>query len=128
MDEVMAKIKEINARNNMLKKKYNNDEKFVRIQKRIQEENSSRSKPIISNNEMTLCENLYEMKCLIDSYVDLNPHIVQPSSEAKFKQDVMSNVSKKLFSLGIQAAIDDKKYLTNLISNEYIHQYETYSF
>ena len=128
MDEVMAKIKEINARNNMLKKKYNNDEKFVRIQKRIQEENSSRSKPIISNNEMTLCENLYEMKCLIDSYVDLNPHIVQPSSEAKFKQDVMSNVSKKLFALGIQAAIDDKKYLTNLISNEYIHQYETYSF
>lgn len=128
MDEVMAKIKEINARNNMLKKKYNNDEKFVRIQKRIQEENITRAKPIISSNEMTLCENLYEMKCLIDSYVDLNPHIVQPSSEAKFKQDVMSNVSKKLFFLGIQAAIDDKKYLTNLISNEYIHQYETYSF
>lgn len=128
MDEVMAKIKEINARNNMLKKKYNNDEKFVRIQKRIQEENITRAKPIISSNEMTLCENLYEMKCLIDSYVDLNPHIVQPSSEAKFKQDVMSNVSKKLFALGIQAAIDDKKYLTNLISNEYIHQYETYSF
>lgn len=128
MDEVMAKIKEINARNNMLKKKYNNDEKFVRIQKRIQEENIKRSNPIISSNEITLCENLYEMKCLIDSYVDLNPHIVQPSSEAKFKQDVMSNVSKKLFALGVQAAIDDKKYLTNLISNEYIHQYETYNF
>jgi len=128
MDEVMATIKEINARNNMLKKKYNNDEKFVRIQKRIQEENTKRPKPIISSNDMVLCENLYEMKCLIDSYVDLNPHIVQPSSEAKFKQDVMSNVSKKLFALGIQAAINDKKYLTNLISNEYIHQYETYSF
>lgn len=128
MDEVMAKIKEINARNNMLKKKYNNDEKFVRIQKRIQEENIKRPAPIISSNEMTLCENLYEMKCIIDSYVDLNPHIVQPSSEAKFKQDVMSNISKKLFALGIQAAIDDKKYLTNLISNEYIHQYETYNF
>ena len=126
MDEVMAKIKEINARNNMLKKKYNNDEKFVRIQKRIEEVNTTRTNPIISSNEITLCENLYEMKCLIDSYVDLNPHIVQPSSEAKFKQDVMSNVSKKLFALGIQAAIDDKKYLTNLISNEYIHQYETY--
>lgn len=126
MDEVMAKIKEINARNNMLKKKYNNDEKFVRIQKRIEEVNTTRTNPIISSNEITLCENLYEMKCLIDSYVDLNPHIVQPSSEAKFKQDVMSNISKKLFALGVQAAIDDKKYLTNLISNEYIHQYEAY--
>ena len=111
----MAKIKEINARNNMLKKKYNDDEKFVRIQKRIEEVNTTRTNPIISSNEITLCENLYEMKCLIDSYVDLNPHIVQPSSEAKFKQDVMSNVSKKLFALGIQAAIDDKKYLTNFL-------------
>lgn len=31
MDEVMLKIREINRRNNMLKKKYADDEKFVRI-------------------------------------------------------------------------------------------------
>jgi len=126
MDEVMKKIKEINARNNLLKKKYNNDERFVRVHKRILEENAKRPVAIISNNEMTLCENLYEMKRLIDSYVDLNPHMLETDSQSKFKQDVMSNVATKLYSLGIKAAIDDKKYITNLISNEYINQYNSY--
>ena len=126
MDEVMKKIKEINARNNLLKKKYNNDERFVRVHKRILEENAKRPVAIISNNEMTLCENLYEMKRLIDSYVDLNPHMLETDSQSKFKQDVMSNVATKLYSLGIKAAIDDKKYITNLISTEYINQYNSY--
>ena len=126
MDEVMKKIKEINARNNLLKKKYNNDERFVRVHKRILEENATRPVAIISNDEMTLCENLYEMKRLIDSYVDLNPHVLETDSQSKFKQDVMSNVATKLYSLGIKAAIDDKKYITNLISNEYINQYNSY--
>ena len=126
MDEVMKKIKEINARNNLLKKKYNNDERFVRVHKRIQEENAKRPVAIISNNEMVLCENLYEMKCLIDSYVDLNPHMLETDSQSKFKQDVMANVATKLHALGIKAAIDDKRYITNLISNEYISQYNSY--
>lgn len=126
MDEVMKKIKEINVRNNLLKKKYHNDERFVRVHKRIQEQNAKRLVAIISNSDMILCESLYEMKCLIDSYVDLNPHILETDSQSKFKQDVMSNVSKKLHNLGIKAAIDDKKYITNLISNEYINQYINY--
>lgn len=126
MDEVMKKIKEINARNNLLKKKYNNDERFVRVHKRIQEANVKRQIPIISDNEMILCENLYEMKCLIDSYVDLNPHMLENDSQSKFKQDVLSNVSTKLHGLEIKAAIADKKYIANLISNEYINQYNNY--
>ena len=35
----MKKIREINRRNNILKKKYKGDERFVRIHKRIEEEN-----------------------------------------------------------------------------------------
>ena len=38
MDSVMKKIREINRRNNILKKKYQGDERFVRIHKRIEEE------------------------------------------------------------------------------------------
>lgn len=41
MDSVMKKIREINRRNNMLKKKYQGDERFVRIHKRIEEENEN---------------------------------------------------------------------------------------
>ena len=44
MDTVMAKIREINRRNNLLKKKYRGDERFVRIHKRIEEENAKSQK------------------------------------------------------------------------------------
>ncbi len=51
MDAVMKKIREINRRNNTLKKKYKGDERFVRIHKRIQEENKRRERPNISKEE-----------------------------------------------------------------------------
>lgn len=126
MNEVMNKIKEINRRNNLLKKKYGDDERFVRVHKRIQEENAKRSDPLISREDIILCENLYQLKCTIDSYVDLNPHILAPEGEPKFKRDVQANLSRKLYELGISAAISDKKYLTNLIAQEYINQYASY--
>ena len=126
MDEVMKKIKEINSRNNLLRKKYHNDERFARIHKRIQEENKKRPQVIISNEDMILCESLYQMKCAIDTSVDLNPHILEGDSQNKFKQDVLSDVSKKLSELKIKVEIGDKKYIANLISNEYINQYNSY--
>ena len=99
---------------------------FVRVHKRIQEENTKRTVPLISKEDMVLCENLYQLKCTIDGYVDLNPHILAPESEPKFKQDVQANVSRKLYELSITATVNDKKYLTNLISQEYINQYASY--
>ena len=92
----------------------------------IQEENTKRTVPLISKEDMVLCENLYQLKCTIDGYVDLNPHILAPESEPKFKQDVQANVSRKLYELSITATVNDKKYLTNLISQEYINQYASY--
>jgi type I restriction enzyme R subunit len=62
MDGVMTKIREINRLNNMLKRKYREDEKFVRIHKRIREENAKRTippeKPVISLREVEIMENL----------------------------------------------------------------------
>ena len=51
MDEVMKKIREINRRNNVLKRKYKGDERFVRIHKRIEEQNQKRERPIISSRD-----------------------------------------------------------------------------
>ncbi|MDE7089026.1 MAG: DEAD/DEAH box helicase family protein, partial [Prevotella sp.] len=47
MDEIMKKIREINRRNNNLKRKYKGDERFVRIHKRVEEQNQKREHPII---------------------------------------------------------------------------------
>ena len=72
MDSVMKKIREINRRNNILKKKYQGDERFVRIHKRIEEENEKREKPLISKTEYEIAESLSKMKREIDNRIYLD--------------------------------------------------------
>jgi len=118
MDAVMKKIREINRRNNMLKKKYKGDERFVRIHKRIQEENQSRGeRPIISSEEYRIADGLSQMKQAIDDKVYLNINCLD--NEAAFRSDVMAAVSLRLYGLGITAPVDDRKYISNLIVSEY---------
>lgn len=65
----MKKIREINRRNRILKSKYKGDERFVRIHKRIEEQNEKREKPIISKQEYEIAENLANMKQDIDRMI-----------------------------------------------------------
>jgi type I restriction enzyme R subunit len=120
MDEVMKKIREINRRNNVLKTKYKGDERYVRIHKRIEEENKTREKPIISAVEYEIAESLAEMKTVIDQWIYLNYNRLD--NEDAFKQDVLSLIGKKLLDLDIPATISDRKYINNLITTEYFQQ------
>ena len=120
MDTVMAKIREINRRNNLLKKKYRGDERFVRIHKRIEEENAKREKPIISSGEYEIAENLSQMKSQIDNMIYLNSHIVD--NEDAFKRDVLAIIGSKLVDMGIPATLSDRKFINNLITAEYFQQ------
>ena len=121
MDEVMKKIREINRRNNLLKKKYKGDERFARIHKRVLEENVKREKPIISKDEVEIAESLSRMKNAIDDKIILNWHIL--ANDSAFQQDVLAHVGQQLITLKIGASLDDRKYLRNLIAGEYLQQY-----
>ena len=120
MDNVMKKIREINRRNNILKKKYKGDERFVRIHKRIEEENQKREKPIISAQEYEIAEGLSKMKSMIDNMIFLDIHKL--NNEDYFKQDVLAIIGKELLNLGVKANINDRKYINNLITTEYFQQ------
>ncbi|MGL5980686.1 MAG: type I restriction endonuclease [Phocaeicola sp.] len=120
MDEVMKKIKEINRRNNLLKKKYKGDERFVRVHKRIEEENQQREQPIISKEEYEIADSLSKMKKLIDNMIFLNINILD--NEDSFKRDVLSIIGNQLLDLNIKAGIADRKHINNLITTEYIQQ------
>lgn len=126
MDSVMEKIREINRRNNMLKRKYRDDERFVRIHKRIREENSKRSippeKPVISLQESKIMENLNLVKDMIDEKIYENVHIL--GNSFSFNQDVMQAVSLKLFDMKIEASISDRKFIQRQIAEEYLASYE----
>lgn len=120
MDEVMKKIREINRRNQLLKKKYNGDERFVRIHKRIEEENQKREHPIISKYEYEIATNLAAMKSQIDNMIFLNINILE--NEDAFKHDVLAIIGRKLLDLGIKSTLPDRKYINNLITTEYFQQ------
>lgn len=127
MDEVMRKIREINRRNNLLKRKYADDEKFVRVHKRILEENEKRSssnppqKPLISTNERIIAEELSKVKASIDQLIWLNVHVLD--NDNAFAQKVLSDVSIKMHDLGIESTVGDRKYITNHITTEYAARY-----
>lgn len=121
MDEVMKKIREINRRNNTLKKKYKGDERFVRIHKRLEETNQHRERPIISAYEYEIAENLAKMKADIDNMLFLNINIL--NNEEAFKRDILAIVGKELIGMNIRADLQDRKYINNLITSEYLGQY-----
>ena len=116
----------------MLKKKYADDEKFVRIHKRILEENEKRAqstppqKPIISFSERVIAEELSKVKASIDALIYLNINVL--SNESSFNQDVLAAVSQKLVQLGIEASLDDRKYIRNHIAAEYMNRYAELGF
>ena len=121
MEEVMKKIREINRRNNMLKNKYKGDERFVRIHKRLEEANQHRERPIISKYEFEIAENLSKMKSSIDNMLFLNINILD--NEEAFKRDILAIVGKELIGMKIKADLQDRKYINNLITTEYLQQY-----
>lgn len=125
MDTVMAKIREINRLNNMLKRKYRDDEKFVRIHKRIREENAKRTippeKPVISLKETEIMENLNLVKDMIDETIYYNVNIL--GNQPVFDQKVLRAVSVKLFEMKINASIPDRKFIQRQITEEYLASY-----
>lgn len=122
INEVMRKIREINQRNLTLMRHYNNDEKFVRIHKRITEQNETREQPLISKREVEIAESLQSMKEKVDNQIILNRNILD--NETAFQQDVLRLISNILLDqLKVEATPNDRKEIRNLITNEYIQQY-----
>lgn len=121
MDAVMKKIREINRRNNTLKRKYQGDERFVRIHKRIEEENERRERPIISKAEYEIAEKLMKMKRAIDDRLYLNVNVL--NHEEHFRRDVLALVGTTLLDLSVNATLEERKFIRSLISDEYINQF-----
>lgn len=125
METVMKKIREINRRNRKLKTTYHNDERFVRVHKRIEEENERREKPIISRRESEIADLLMMMKASIDDKLYRNVHSIE--NENKFHQDVLAMVGNTLLKVDVQASLEERRFIKNLIADEYINQYHRMS-
>ena len=127
MDAVMAKIKEINKRNNNLRAKYKGDEKFVRVHKRVQEENERREnatpkiRVLISPSEVDIAVGLNAIKHMIDDKLLYNINVMQ--NEGFFNQLTMRSISSQMQQLKVDTSRDDRVWLRNHIASEYLQGY-----
>ena len=125
LDEVIDKLNELQRYNNMLLSKYNGDEKFVRVHKRIQEENKKRTtenkENIISKYDEDILNTLKNVKNEIDQKVYDRNDILK--RDAYFEQTVMTLVSNAIDKLGLKSTRDDRQYLQRRISKQYLEQY-----
>ena len=131
LDDVMKVIREINQRNILLKHKMGDDERFVRIYKRIDEQNKIRKMDepfIISKIETERVEALNRIREEVEEILYEDRRTIE--NEAYFGQEVMQRVSNTLQEMNLAAASrrEDRIEIRRLIVQEYTSQYQYYKF
>lgn len=114
LEDIFKKASALNLKDQMLAKKYENDEKFVRIHKRINEQNKN-----IFNSELKLNEFLLSIKYKVDLIILNNINILD--NQDFFSEQVKRIILEILESNNIRN-IDIVRYYTNLLINEYYYQ------
>ena len=129
LDEVIKKLEELKRKNKVLMNKYRGDKKFVRVHKRISEENKKREKenksPVISTENEDIMNMLNNIKDDVDRKVYDRNDILK--KDAYFSQTVMTELSKSIRNMGFSSDREDRDFIKSRIVKEYMAQYrETY--
>lgn len=136
LDEIIKKLEEIKRKNKTLMNKYRGDKKFVRVHKRISEENRKRrkesKKPIISEYDEDILEILNRIKDSVDTKVYDRNDILK--KDMYFSKTVMTEVSQRLNEMIKNLNEEkpktdkvDRDFIKDRIVREYMSQYrETY--
>lgn len=113
---IYDKVTELNRLNQLLKTKYEQDAKFVRIHKRILEKGN------ISKRESDICHTLSNIKTQVDEKVLINTQMLNNESyfERLMLQTVASNFNKNKIPLNPDAA----KYVNNCLVKEYLNEFQ----
>lgn len=127
LDQVLEKLTDLKKKNNALGKKYNGDEKFVRVHKRIREENENRAKqkkqPILTQYDADILGILMTIKRDVDQKVYDRNGILK--KDEYFKQTVMQQVTVCLAQLMGQSTREDRTFICDRITAQYLNQYKS---
>lgn len=126
LDEIIARLQDLQKRNNVLLKKYKGDEKFVRVHKRIREVNRQRKdkgqKPMFSFLDDEIAAILNIIKKDVDAKVYDRNDILK--KDAYFGRTVMTLINGCLYQFPqIKPEMDDYKFIQTRISQQYLNQY-----
>jgi type I restriction enzyme R subunit len=117
---IYDRVTEMNRKNALLKAKYEQDEKYARVHKRLTENGA------ISAKESQFHEALMNVKEQTDEQVLNNKNVI--SNEAYFKKQLMKIVINEFIKKqNIKLDYDTTQSINNLIVSEYMQQYNGYS-
>lgn len=116
LNKIYAKIKELNRQNNLLKDKYDNDPKYVRVHKRLTDKGN------ISDKESIIFKALNSVKNNADLQVLKNTQLL--NNERYFSTQMMSLLIDQFKNKNkIPLNVETSKYINNLVVNEYINEF-----
>lgn len=117
LQKLYDQAKELNRKNALLKAKYENDEKYSRIHKRLSEKGNLNAK------EMQLHKALMQVKQKVDDKLEGQEDLIK--NEAFFKRYLLQLVVQE-FKKKEQIEMDQtmKNNISNLIANEYLQQFQ----
>lgn len=117
LEKIYNEAKELNRKNALLKVKYENDEKYARIHKRLSEKGTLNAK------EIQLHRALMQVKEQVDNTVNTQEDLLK--NEAYFNRYLLQLVVQE-FKKNEKMDLDFEttKLINQLISKEYIQQYQ----
>ncbi len=112
---IYNKAIELNRKNNLLKAKYQNDDKYVRVHKRIIERGG------ISKRESEIHETLMNVKQEADDKVLLNTKML--NNENYFEQMVLKTVIQGFKKTSIKLDPDSARFVNKAVVKEYLNEF-----
>lgn len=116
LNKIYKRIKELNRKNDLLRQKYKDDDKFARIHKRLVE------KGVLGKQKQTVYDSLIAIKQDADDMIVKNENIIDSASyfEKQMKRLVAVELMKNKIPLNPQATTD----INNLVVEEYKNEYQ----
>lgn len=115
LEKIYEQITELNRKNNLLKAKYENDEKYARLHKRIMEERN------LNAREITIFETLLDIKNQADQKVLDNARMIQ--NEDYFVKFMSPIVITNFENHGIKLDLQSAQQINTYATNEYLYQF-----
>jgi type I restriction enzyme R subunit len=115
LQQIYEKATELNRKNNLLKAKYREDVKYVRIHKRIRE---NRSIPIL---ESKISSTLNNIKQEVDDRVLLNTNLL--NNEGYFDRLMMQTLINNFEQMKIAIDPASARFINNCVVREYINEF-----
>lgn len=117
LQKIYDKAKELNRKNALLKAKYESDEKYTRIHKRLME------KGMLNAKEIQLHQALMQVKGQVDGKLEGQEDLMK--NEAFFKRYLMQLVVQEFKNKEkIPLDYNTTETINNMIVNEYLQQYQ----